>query len=159
MRTFILSWIVGGCLAAGAVAAAPASPASTPVTLSSDSLEIQDNGARSVFAGHVVLKQADSVMYADRMTRVGEKGPVEATGRVVRGFSKGEKGETIEVLGTRARYEPESRKVFVWGKPRVTTRFTDEKGRGDFESDRAQASLAAHEAQLIGRVRGRITPL
>ncbi len=137
---------------------AAASSPGAPVTLDSDTLEIVDNGARSIFSGHVVLKQDDSVVYADRMVRSGQDGPVVATGRV-RGISRGEKkDQQVEILGTKARYEPVLKQVFVWGSPRVTVHVKDDQGRADFESDEAQANLADKEARLTRRVRGRITP-
>lgn len=127
-------------------------------TLTSNELEIQDNGAKSLFIGNVVLKREKQTLYADRMIRYGNDGPVEATGRV-RGVGIGENGENIQVFGKKARYEPTEEKIFIWGKPRVRVLVDDKQGKADFESDEAWLALDTKEARLQKRVKGRITPI
>jgi lipopolysaccharide transport protein LptA len=92
--------------------------ASGPVTLTSRELEIVDNGAKTIFTGSVILTQADYTLYADRMVRVGEKGPVDASGNV-RGVWKKASGERLEATGAKARYEPQAQTIELWGNPRM----------------------------------------
>jgi len=126
-------------------------------TLTSDELEIQDNGAKTLFTGNVVLRRQGQTLFADRMIRFGDKGPVEATGRV-RGVGIGEQGERIEIAGKKARYEPAQERIFIWGNPRVRIRVTDKQGKSEFESDEAWVDLDTRQAKLIRRVKGRIVP-
>ena len=53
-----------------AISVAAAKPkAKTPATITSDDLELRDNGAVTIFTGHVVLKQDPYLIHADRMER------------------------------------------------------------------------------------------
>src|SRR3982750_4634162 len=61
------AWIVG--YAAGVAAAAPRSH---EATISSDEMELLNNGAKTIFTGHVILEQKPYVLKADRMAQ--EKG-------------------------------------------------------------------------------------
>src|SRR5271170_6278921 len=66
-----------------ALAQDPATSTEEQATITSDQMELVDNGAQSVFTGHVVLTRAPYVLTAQRMTRVQATGIVEAHGHIV----------------------------------------------------------------------------
>src|SRR5204863_1642248 len=74
-------------------------------TISSDELELQNNGEVTIFRGHVVLKQDPYEVRADRMVRTKATEIVDAEGHVV-GTWISAKGEKVRVEGEAARYEP-----------------------------------------------------
>ena len=57
--------------------------AATGATITSDELELQNNGDLTIFTGHVVLKQAAYQIKSDRMVRTKATGIVDSTGHVV----------------------------------------------------------------------------
>ena len=57
-------------------------PPAAEATITSDELEMLDNGARSIFRGHVELKQDPYLLLSDRMERIKETGVVVAKGHV-----------------------------------------------------------------------------
>src|SRR5436190_24189136 len=78
---FCLGWVVPVWASGNDPQASPA--ASSPeATISSDQLELIDNGSKTVFTGHVLLEQAPYVLKADRMTRYQSNGLVEGEGHV-----------------------------------------------------------------------------
>jgi lipopolysaccharide export system protein LptA len=95
MRTVILPAIFVVCLAgSGAVAqsSAPKHDSTAPFDFSADQGELQDKAGRGILTGHVVIKQAEMTLTADRvvLTYTGkvsagspEVSRVDATGSVV----------------------------------------------------------------------------
>src|SRR5262245_21620291 len=59
-----------------------ATPAAGDVTISSDEMELQDHGNKTIFQGHVALRGDSYVLKANRMTRTQKTDVVEAQGRV-----------------------------------------------------------------------------
>lgn len=111
-------WI-GMLLSAQALAGAPPPPSDSEATLTSDELEIVENGAKTVFRGHVRLTHQAYRMESDVMTRSGADGPVLARGRV-KGTWTSPSGERMEATGGQARYDPAQETVELWDSPRVT---------------------------------------
>jgi len=99
-------------------AAMPPTTASE-TTITSDELEILDNGAQTVFTGHVVLTQDPYQLFADRMTQIKATGIVEAKGHI-RGTWKGDKGERSVATGANARYTPAEKVTELWGDALLT---------------------------------------
>src|SRR5438552_619671 len=97
-----------------------AAPPSAPeATITSDELEILNNGAKTVFTGHVILKQVPYVLLADRMVQTKATGIVEAAGHI-HGTWTGPSGEKIVATGTHARYTPAAKSIELWDDARLT---------------------------------------
>jgi lipopolysaccharide transport protein LptA len=92
-------------------------PANT--TIRSDELELQDNGARTIFRGHVVLNQAPYTLKADQMIQTRATQIVEATGHITATWIR-ETGEKLVATGRRGRYNPVTRVTELWEKPVLT---------------------------------------
>jgi len=112
------SGLLFGGLRAGAEAPAPEA-AGREATITSDQLELVQNGAESIFTGHVVLTRTPYVLNADRMARVQATGVVEAQGHIV-GTWVQSTGEKTVAVGERARYAPQQQTVELWEGARLT---------------------------------------
>lgn len=123
----------GGVSVLAAQEAAPVA-ASTEATITSDWLELRDNGAQAIFTGQVVLIQAPYRLEADRMIRTKATGIVLADGHV-RGTWIADAGEKVVATGRHARYDPGQETSELWGDPRVT--------RWETERDTAPVVLSA----------------
>jgi len=138
----------------GGVAVARASEA----TISSDELELQNNGEVTIFRGHVVLKQDPYQVQADRMVRTKATEVVDADGHVA-GTWVSAKGEKVRVAGEAARYEPSVHTVEVWGHDQVAVFVDGENGKSTFHGDRGwMYTLTLGNAKLSGHVTGHVIP-
>jgi lipopolysaccharide export system protein LptA len=127
-------------------------------TITSDELELQNNGEITIFRRHVILTQVPYQVHADRMVRTKATGIVDAYGHVV-GDWVSEKNEKIHVTGDVARYKPDDQTVEVWGKSRVHVTLDGEKGKGTFHGDRGWVfTQQPGKAKLIGHVTGHVIP-
>jgi lipopolysaccharide export system protein LptA len=88
-------------------------------TISSDLLELQNNGAKSVFRGHVVLESETYTLKARQMTQTKKTGIVQASGRVDAVWH-GDKGEHYHGVGDHAIYNPKTKVADLWGHSQVT---------------------------------------
>ncbi|HVM90792.1 MAG TPA: LptA/OstA family protein [Verrucomicrobiae bacterium] len=114
------AWIHAGA-SLGQASSAPANggPAPAPdATISSDELEMRDNGAASIFKGHVVLTQQPYVLHADRMVQTKATQLVEAFGHI-RATSVSPSGEHYLATGERASYDPTQKLTELWQDARV----------------------------------------
>ncbi len=128
-------------------------------TITSDELELQNNGEITIFTGHVVLKQDDYLIQADRMVRTKATGIVDADGHVV-GTWISPKKEKIVVNGDHARYQPASTVVEIWGPRRVDVHLDGEKGKATFHGDRGWIlTQQPGKARLVGQVTGHVIPV
>lgn len=116
-RAFFLVFGLLPLLSLLSLAVAPSEKA----TISSDELELRDNGAISVFSGNVVLKQSPYTLHADRMVRTKATGIVTAKGRI-RAVRTSPTGEKILAQGDFGRYTPapEGSTIELWGHAKVT---------------------------------------
>src|SRR6266700_1967397 len=73
-------------------------------TITSDELELQNNGEVTIFRGHVVLEQNPYQVRADKMVRTRATSIVDADGHVI-GSWVSAKGEKIRVEGEKASYD------------------------------------------------------
>ena len=150
IRTLILSAVLFSSLASGLYAA--------QATITSDELEIQNNGEVTTFSGHVILKEKPYEIRADRMVRMKSDAHVDAKGHVV-GTWLSAKGEKVHIEGDQARYEPESHTVEVWGDHQVSVSVAGEQGSALFHGDRGWVyTLTPGKAKLAGRVNGHVIP-
>jgi len=94
--------------------AAPKSEA----TITSDELEIMDNGAKTFFRGHVILKQDPYLLHADQMVRTKATSIVEAEGNLD-GTWISEKGEKIKAYGQKGRYTTTPQVTDLWEKAQL----------------------------------------
>jgi lipopolysaccharide export system protein LptA len=145
-------WVTGWILFVGLGLAWGAEEA----TITSDQLEILDNGQKTIFLGHVVLKRAPYTLHADRMVRTQPGGRVEAEGAVI-GTWQTEKSKGA-IQSDSAQYDPAKGITELWGQRPVTLQVTEMQGSAQFEGDRGWMSLEPKKARLIGRVRGHILP-
>jgi lipopolysaccharide transport protein LptA len=128
-------------------------------TITSDELELQNNGEVTIFRGHVVLKQDPYEVRADRMVRTKATEVVDANGHAV-GTWISAKGEKVRVEGEQARYQPSAHTVEVWGAQQVTVFVEGEKGKSTFHGDRGwMYTLAPGKAKLSGHVTGHVIPI
>ena len=135
------------------------SASSAPATISSDELELKNNGETTIFLGHVILKQENYEIHANRMIRTKSTGIVDAKGHVIATWISAKK-EKIQVFGDEARYQPALNTVDVWGPHRVDVQLDGEKGKALFHGDKGWVStLQPGKATLTGQVTGHITPL
>jgi len=127
-------------------------------TISSDELEMQNNGEKAIFRGHVVLTQVPYQVYGDQMIRTKATGIVNASGHVI-GTWVSPKGEKVRVEGDQARYEPSTETVEVWGKRQVAVQLDGEKGTATFHGDRGWVyTHMPGRAKLFGQVTGHVIP-
>jgi lipopolysaccharide transport protein LptA len=127
-------------------------------TLTSDELELKNNGTLTIFRGNVVLTQAPYEVRAERMTRTQSTGHVQATGRVV-GTWVSPKKERVRLESDEALYDPAKQIVEFWGKKQVSVFLKSEKDQALFHGDRGWMSTRTPgKARLVGHVRGHITP-
>jgi len=84
-----------------------------PATITSDELDMRDNGERTFFHGHVVLTQDPYVLHSDEMERTKTTGLVEAHGHL-EGLWLSEKGEKVKAYGKEGRYTPEPQVTQLW---------------------------------------------
>lgn len=88
-------------------------------TITSDELEIQNNGEKTYFRGHVVLQEDPYILKADQMARMKATGIVTARGHLD-GTWMSEQGEKIKAYGEEGLYNPAPPKTELWGgKPRL----------------------------------------
>jgi lipopolysaccharide export system protein LptA len=99
-------------------AATPPAPTSE-ATIRSDELELQDNGAFTVFMGNVVLRQDPYLLKADRMVRSKATQIVDVKGRV-KGTWNADTGEKFVAVGDFGRYSPTTEITELWGRSKVT---------------------------------------
>lgn len=131
---------------------------STEATITSDELELQNNGEVTIFRGHVVLKQDPYEIRADHMVRTKATGLVNADGHVM-GTWVSAKGEKVQVQGDEALYKPAVETVEIWGKGRVHVQLDGEKGKGTFHGDRGRVfTQQPGKARLTGQVTGHLIP-
>jgi LPS export ABC transporter protein LptC len=81
-------------------------------------MELINNGAKSVFTGHVQLIKEAYVLTADRMTRIESTGLVEAEGHIVGTWLK-PTGEKTTATGEEARYNPQTQTTELWKDARL----------------------------------------
>ena len=128
-------------------------------TITSDELEIQNNGELTIFRGHVDLKQSPYEIRADRMVRKKADASVDAAGHVI-GKWQSAKGEKLRVDGEMARYEPSRNIVEIWGHDQVMVQVDGEKGTATFHGDRgAVDTRTPGKARLTGHVTGHVIPV
>jgi lipopolysaccharide export system protein LptA len=101
---------------AGRLQAAPST--TSQATITSDELELRDNGALTFFRGHVVLTEDPYVLHADRMLRTKATGIVDADGHLD-GTWISDKGEKIKAYGQQGRYTPMPQVTDLWEKARL----------------------------------------
>ena len=106
-------------LASGLRAQEAVMPAAEEATITSDQLELVDNGSKSVFTGHVTLTRSPYVLTADRMVRTKATGIVEAEGHIVGTWLK-TSGEKTTAIGERGRYNPQADTTELWKHARLT---------------------------------------
>jgi lipopolysaccharide transport protein LptA len=142
-----------------ASAAMPPAPEDQEATISSDQMEILQNGQRTVFIGHVVLEKTTSKLTANRMTRFSD-GHVEADGRIVTTWVNPDQSGSVEARGAYARYDPASESAQLWNKPnkKISVKWQDKQGSGFFEGDRGVLEFSPKRARLVGQVTGHIIP-
>jgi len=132
--------------------------ANRPATITSDELELQNNGEITIFTGHVILKQDNYRVIADHMVRTKATGIVDADGHVV-GTWISPKNEKSVVIGDFARYKPAENEIEIWGPRRVDVNLDGERGKAMFHGDRGWVStLQPGKAKLMGQVTGHIIP-
>ncbi len=130
----------------------------TPATITSDELELQNNGALTIFRGHVVLTQGPYEVRSDRMVRVKADGRVEAQGHVV-GSWVSPKKEKVRIESEEAVYYPSKDTVELWGKTQVAVYLHSVSGQAQFRADRGWIDTKTPgKARLTGQVRGHVVP-
>jgi lipopolysaccharide export system protein LptA len=96
-------------------AAAETSPrTASEATITSDELEIRNNGEQTYFHGHVVLKEDPYLLNADQMVRTKATGVVTASGHLDGTWLSG-KGEKVKAYGNEGRYDPQPPTTELWG--------------------------------------------
>ena len=95
----------------GSYARAAVAPAEATIT--SDELEMRDNGAMTFFRGHVVLKEDPYLLHADEMVRSKATGVADASGHLD-GTWISDKGEKIKAYGKKGRYTPNPQVTELW---------------------------------------------
>lgn len=88
-------------------------------TISSDEVEVVNNGVQTIFTGHVVLTRKPYMLLADRMTRLKETGVVDAEGHVT-GTWLQPSGEKLEASGSKAKYDPVAQTTELWEDAKLT---------------------------------------
>jgi lipopolysaccharide transport protein LptA len=127
-------------------------------TITSDELELQNNGEKAIFTGHVVLTQVPYQVHADQMIRTKATSIVDAAGHVI-GTWISPKNEKVRVEGEQARYDPTTETVEVWGKHQVAVQLDGEKGNALFHGDRGWIyTHVPGRAKLSGQVTGHVIP-
>ena len=128
-------------------------------TLTSDEMDLIDNGHQSVFIGHVLLQKTAYELKADRMTRAQATGLVEASGHI-KGTWHNPAGGTLIAEGDKAKYDPATQTAQLWTNPgkQVSMTWTDNHGSGHFLSDRALLYMDPKHVQLVDHVTGHIIP-
>ncbi len=94
-------------------------PPPPDATITSDALEMIDNGAKTFFKGHVVLKQEPYRLLADRMVQTKATQVVQAFGHI-RGTWTAATGEKMLAVGDHATYSPAQQLTDLWGHAKVT---------------------------------------
>ncbi len=140
------------------VLAATLHAADEPATITSDELELQNNGELTTFRGHVVLTQPPYEVRSDKMTRTKSDGLVKASGHVV-GTWLSPKKEKVRVESEEALYAPNLETVELWGKKPVAVFLKGLKDEAHFIGDRGwMYTKTPGKARLIGNVRGHVIP-
>jgi len=130
----------------------------TPATITSDELELQNNGALTIFQGHVVLTQGPYEVRSDRIVRTKADGRVDARGHVV-GSWVSPKKEKVRIVSEEAAYDPSKETVELWGKTQVAVYLQSVSGQAEFRADRGWIyTKTPGKARLTGHVRGHVTP-
>ena len=102
-------------LAAGVRADSPtAAKSPAEATITSDELEIRNNGEATFFRGHVILKEEPYLLHSDQMVREKATGIVTANGHLD-GTWLSEKGEKVKAYGEEGRYDPQVPQTELWG--------------------------------------------
>lgn len=109
------------------------------LTITGQTMELLDQGKKTLFSGRVVLTRGSHKILSDRMVSEGDHDVVEATGHV-RFSGVTTDGHRISGRGEKARYVKASGQSTVWGKPAWAER-TDPKD--------PQASLTAEAEKMI----------
>ncbi len=127
-------------------------------TITSDELELRDNGELTIFSGHVVLKQEPYKITADRMVRPKATEIVDASGRVTGNWLSA-KHEKVRVASDYARYNPTAETIDLWGSSRVKVQLEGPNGKASFVGDQGWASThQPGKARLSGHVTGHVIP-
>jgi len=110
--------VLGLLLCLFLISHARAADSAAPATITSDELEIRDNGALTFFRGHVVLKEDPYLLHSDEMIRTKATGVVEAHGHLD-GTWLSDKGEKIKAYGKKGRYTPMPQVTDLWDEARL----------------------------------------
>jgi lipopolysaccharide transport protein LptA len=94
-------------------------PATNQATITSDEMEVVNNGDQTIFRGHVVLTQAPYGMTSDQMVRYKDTGVVEAEGHVIGTWVK-PTGEKLVAQGKKARYNPNDQTTELWSEAKLS---------------------------------------
>lgn len=130
----------------------------TPATITSDELELQNNGEVTIFRGHVILKQEAYEIRAHQMKRLKNTGNVEASGQVV-GTWISAKQDKVRVESDEALYRPASDTVDLWGRKPVEVHLFGQKDQAHFQGERGWISTKTPgKARLTGQVTGHVNP-
>jgi lipopolysaccharide export system protein LptA len=118
-RVFLgLTLLVLPALILRAESSASSKPTSE-ATITSDELEMRNNGEKTYFRGHVILTEDPYLLDADEMIRTKQTGIVTAHGHL-KGTWLSEKGEKVNAFGEDGQYEPAVPKTELWGgKPEL----------------------------------------
>src|SRR5262245_3920083 len=82
-------------------------------TLTSDEMEIRDNGEVTSFRGHVVVKELPYELRADQMRQTKATGVVDAEGNIA-GVWYAKSGEKVKAFGRKGRYQPSPETTELW---------------------------------------------
>ena len=128
-------------------------------TLSSDEMELINQGDKAVFKGHVLLEKTEYQLKANQMTRTEKTGLVEAEGNII-GMWKNPAGGNLKAYGDHGRYDPVAQRAELWTNlpKQVAVNWKDAKGSGNFLSDRAVIFVSSKSVRLQDHVTGHIVP-
>jgi lipopolysaccharide export system protein LptA len=134
-------------------------PEEMEATITSDEMELIDNGKTTVFHGHVVLDRPPYKLRANKMTRFQDSEIVDVEGNVIiTGVSP--EGEQTEARGQFGRYNPATDTADLWTRPqeKVMVKWEDAGGQGQFFSEKARVYISQKRARLMNAVTGHIIP-
>jgi lipopolysaccharide export system protein LptA len=137
----------------------PVQKTDNDATLSSDEMELINQGSKAVFTGHVILEKPGYELRANRMTRTEKTGLVEAEGKI-HGIWNNPDGGKLEAFGDHGRYDPQTDIAELWTNPskQVAVNWKDAKGSAHFLSDRAILYVSSRSVRLADRVTGHVVP-
>lgn len=149
-------WMVSLLILSASVLWADAPSTSKPTaeaTITSDELEIRNNGEQTFFRGHVILTEEPYLLHADQMVRAKLTGIVTAHGHLD-GTWLSEKGEKVKAFGEDGQYESQIPKTDLWGGHPEMIRWETSADTMPVHimADRFEALHAKHEFYAIGHV-------